>query len=170
MTSTAGCTNAVPGAQIVPTGYAGPLFRDPNGACYPYEFDGSVARYANYGYDPSEAAAIAFLSLFGILTLVHLLLNVASRRIWLVTTVIGGIGCVRCSFDLAAVCGRTSSIMPALLRPMKGTDALSEIIGWVGRYRSSQPLGNDYSDRAQTNFLMNVISLSSAFAIFRSMP
>jgi len=127
MTSTDGCTNAVPGAQILPPGYAWPVYRDASGACFAYEVDGSVARYAYYGYDPSEAAAIAFLTLFALLTLVHLILNIVSRRIWLVTTVIGGVG---------------------------------EIIGWVGRYRSSQPLGNDYSDRSQANFLINVVSLS----------
>ena len=94
MASTDGCTNAVPGAQILPRGYAGPIYRDASGACYAYEVDGSVARHAYYGYDPSEAAAIAFLTLFALLTFVHLILNIVSRRIWLVTTVIGGVGSV----------------------------------------------------------------------------
>ncbi|KAI4187883.1 MAG: hypothetical protein L6R41_002503 [Letrouitia leprolyta] len=46
----------------------------------------------SYGYTPSLAAGIIFVILFGIATTAHLTQTILSRRWWLLTFVLGGIG------------------------------------------------------------------------------
>ncbi|KAL9586083.1 MAG: hypothetical protein Q9212_001121, partial [Teloschistes hypoglaucus] len=46
----------------------------------------------NYGYTPSLAAGIAFITLFGTLTTAHLALTIVSRRWWQLLFVLGGLG------------------------------------------------------------------------------
>ena len=57
--STLGCLN---GESQIPSDYHGPIFHDPNGNCYPINFEGEVEYFANYGTSACLFARLAILT------------------------------------------------------------------------------------------------------------
>ncbi|KEI39839.1 uncharacterized protein L969DRAFT_93679 [Mixia osmundae IAM 14324] len=70
-----------------------PIDHAGGGRCYPFHLNGSVAYegvFAHYGYNPSMTSACVFLTLFMLLTVIHVGLTIASKRAWLSVIAIGG--------------------------------------------------------------------------------
>ncbi|GAA99715.1 uncharacterized protein L969DRAFT_52471 [Mixia osmundae IAM 14324] len=84
-----GCTDT----SLIPSDYldGAPIYHSATGKCYQFNNDGSIAYYAQYGYNPALATGVVFAVIFGLLTVLHFGLAAKSRRWWLFVVGVGGI-------------------------------------------------------------------------------